>query len=137
MLLSSTIIGVVHRDLRLAVRNLERLLCMSKEADANAQLLTNTPHTNTLPTQILDSKNANHEFICVMPTGELGILMSILYRIQNILVLNSSHFEELTLRLLQVTFIPICMYRIIIFLILVLILVFSHLIFMKLMSHEF
>ena len=91
----------MHRDLRLAVRNLERLLCMSKESDA--QTLINTPHTINPPTQILDNRNTNNEFICIMPTSELGILMSILYRIQNILVLNSSHFEELTLRLLQVT----------------------------------
>ena len=52
--------------------------------------------------QIVEKDDIDPEFVCVMPINELGVLMSILYRIQNILVLNSSHFDELTLHLLQV-----------------------------------
>jgi hypothetical protein len=49
--------------------------------------------------------------LCSMPLNELGVLMSLLYRIQNILVLNSSQFDDVTLRLLQVyTYVSICMY---------------------------
>ena len=49
-----------------------------------------------------EKESERREYECVMPVKELGLLMSILYRIQNILVLNSSHFEDITLRFLQV-----------------------------------
>ena len=65
-------------------------------------VLTDTytnPHTHG---RTVEKDDIDPEYVCVMPISELGVLMSILYRIQNILVLNSSHFEELTLRLLQV-----------------------------------
>ena len=51
-----------------------------------------------------EKESERREYECIMPVKELGILMSILYRIQNILVLNSSHFEDVTLRFLQVNF---------------------------------
>jgi hypothetical protein len=103
------------------MRNLERLLCMSQEKEATLTIKnasdTNKPdnleNNNRENSKNLKTKNENKNFdlkneknlnygSCMMPLSELGVLMSMLYRIQNILVLNSSQFDDVTLRLLQV-----------------------------------
>ena len=108
------------------MRSLERLLCMTQEKtppslqspSATRRLITSSTtglEENHILTDIeiekesekereREKESERREYECIMPVKELGILMSILYRIQNILVLNSSHFEDVTLRFLQVTF---------------------------------
>lgn len=67
----------VHRDLRSSMRSLEKLLTMSEAY--------NSPSVD------------------MMTIVERGKLMSILYRLQNVLVTHSSRFEDASLRLLQVS----------------------------------
>ena len=102
--------GVVHRELRTAMRSLERLLCMTQELPTTPVLrlgptIQGQGSDLTLSTDRFDpdtdKETERREFTCGMPVSELGVLMSILYRIQNLLVLNSSHFEDITLRFLQ------------------------------------
>jgi hypothetical protein len=66
----------VHRDLRGCMRSLEKLLTMS---------------------EAYNSMSAD-----TMSMIERGRLMSVLYRLQNLLVTHSSRFEDVSLRLLQV-----------------------------------
>ena len=96
--------SVVHRDLRTAVRQLERLLSTAQAestaripvlptATATAGAITGAPSplpASSSPSPVYD-----------LTLSELGLLMSILHRLQNILVLNSSHFDAVSLRQLQ------------------------------------
>ena len=109
------------------MRSLERLLCMSQEKPSvplpslspPLRLVSPSPTGSEEYSASIESghvereieiekekerekESERREYECVMPVKELGLLMSILYRIQNILVLNSSHFEDITLRFLQV-----------------------------------
>ena len=67
--------GAIHRDLRNGIRSLEKLLSTSAAY--------NSPSDDLTPT-------------------EWGQLMSILFRMQNLLVMHSSRFDDISLRLLQV-----------------------------------
>ena len=66
--------AVVHKHLRSAMRELERLLCMSQ-----------------------GNRGPDGE----ITSSELGKLMSVLFRLHNTLVLNSAHFDEFSIRQLQ------------------------------------
>lgn len=70
-------VSAVHRDLRSGMRDLERLLCMS-------------------PTFNVNSAGQDIDIV------EMGRLMSILHRLQNILVVHASRFDDASLRQLQV-----------------------------------
>ena len=89
----------------------EAILTIKNNSDTNK--LDNLENNNRENEKNLKIKNENKNFdskneknfnygVCMMPLSELGVLMSMLYRIQNILVLNSSQFDDVTLRLLQV-----------------------------------
>jgi nuclear-control-of-ATPase protein 2 len=66
----------VQRDLRSGMRQLEKLLSLS------------------------DSYNSQKDDLTIV---ERGKLISILFRLQNLLVMHSSRFDDISLRLLQVT----------------------------------
>ena len=107
--------SVVHRDLRTAVRQLERLLSTAQaESTARWQshpltATTTAPvpavATATATTTATASAGAPSPLLTSpvydLTLSELGLLMSILHRLQNILVLNSSHFDAVSLRQLQ------------------------------------
>ncbi len=99
--------SVVHRDLRTAVRQLERLLSTA-QAESTARMPLPTTAAYAAPA-LADSSGASAPppFLTTpspmydLTLSELGLLMSILHRLQNILVLNSSHFDAVSLQQLQ------------------------------------
>lgn len=103
--------SVVHRDLRTAVRQLERLLSTAQaESTARMPLPTSAPAAAADAAGVsADSRGASApppppataSPMYDLTLSELGLLMSILYRLQNILVLNSSHFDAVSLTQLQ------------------------------------
>ena len=100
--------SVVHRDLRTAVRQLERLLSTAQaESTARIPTLPITTATATATAGVTTSApsplpaSSSPSPVYDLTLSELGLLMSILHRLQNILVLNSSHFDAVSLRQLQ------------------------------------
>lgn len=91
--------SVVHRDLRTAIRQLERLLSTAHAESTARRAVAVAVAPSTAPSSQGSSGVASPMYDLTLP--ELGLLMSILHRLQNILVLNSSHFDAVSLRQLQ------------------------------------
>jgi hypothetical protein len=108
--------SAVHRELRAAVRQLERLLSLAPAPTGHLArhlttggVATTAGHTaSTAPTPA-DSTSPGAGAPAGAAAGaggeltvsELGQLLSLLHRLQSILVLNSSHFDGAQLRMLQ------------------------------------
>ena len=113
--------SAVHRELRAVVRQLERLLSLApgpttghpnpaRHLAAGGGVDATAAHTaSTASTQANPSPGAGAAAGAGAGAGaggeltvsELGQLLSLLHRLQSILVLNSSHFDGAQLRMLQ------------------------------------
>jgi hypothetical protein len=86
--------AVVHRDLRAKLRDMERMLSTSPTYNLIQSYPSNyTSSTVNQSTEVHQSINMYHQ----------GHILSILYRLQTFLLVNSIHFERYQLKQIQVS----------------------------------
>jgi hypothetical protein len=106
--------SAVHRELRAAVRQLERLLSLAPApttghtnparhlaTGAGGGVATTASTASTQADSTSPGAGAAAGAGGELTASELGQLLSLLHRLQSTLVLNSSHFDGAQLRMLQ------------------------------------
>jgi len=106
--------SAVHRELRAAMRQLERLLSLAPApttghtnparhlaTGAGGGVATTASTASTQADSTSPGAGAAAGAGGELTASELGQLLSLLHRLQSILVLNSSHFDGAQLRMLQ------------------------------------
>jgi hypothetical protein len=91
-------IATAHRELRLGVRQLEKILGVL-DRDTLTGDMRGSPRNSTLLLQSSVDRFYDPNFL--LTKADFGRIMSVLYRLQNSLVLHHSHFDALTLTQLQ------------------------------------